>query len=116
MAPPEPGGMTRGLPGHPAAPHSRGRLGEMGQYIRPGEHAGWLGRRYNPLTTVVDKKDLKDNPYWRDCSDEELTFQIEGLTPVPGLRLDRMNRRASLLAQFDQGRRLLDGVVRVRDF
>ena len=49
--------------------------------------------RYNPLTTVVDKKDLKDNPYWRDCSDEELTFQIEGLAPGEGLRLDRMNRR-----------------------
>ena len=57
---------------------------KSGQYLRPGEHAGWLGRRYNPLTTVVDKKDLNDNPYWRDCRDEELTFQIEGLAAGRG--------------------------------
>ena len=90
-------------PATPCVPNSLGRLQEAGQYLRPGEHAGWLGRRYNPLTTVVDKKDLQDNPYWRDCRDEELTFQIEGLAPGEGLRLDRMNRRVSLLAQFDAG-------------
>ena len=100
----------------PCVPNSLGRLQEAGQYLRPGEHAGWLGRRYNPLTTVVDKKDLQDNPYWRDCRDEELTFQIEGLAPAEGLRLDRMNRRVSLLDQFDDQRRLMDRVARVRDF
>jgi hypothetical protein len=110
-----PGGSTRPLPGYAVVPNSLGRLQEMGQYLRPGEHAGWLGRRYNPLTTVVDKKDLKDNPYWRDCRDEELTFQIEGLAPCDGMRLDRMNRRASLLTQFDHERRVLDRAARVRD-
>jgi hypothetical protein len=112
----EPGGSARALPGYAVVPNSLGRLQEMGQYLRPGEHAGWLGRRYNPLTTVVDKKDLKDNPYWRDCRDEELTFQIEGLAPCDGLRLDRMTRRVSLLAQFDRGRRMLDLAMKVRDF
>jgi hypothetical protein len=112
----EPEGSTRALPGYAVVPNSLGRLQESGQYLRPGEHAGWLGRRYNPLTTVVDKKDLKDNPYWRDCRDEELTFQIEGLTPCDDLRLDRMNRRVSLLAQFDRERRLLDRASKVREF
>jgi hypothetical protein len=65
---------------------------------------------------MVDKKDLQDNPYWRDCSDEELTFQIEGLAPGEGVRLDRVNRRASMLEQFDARRRLLDGARRVVEF
>jgi hypothetical protein len=107
---------VRGLPAYAVVPNSLGRLQESGQYLRPGEHAGWLGRRYNPLTTVVDKKDLQDNPYWRACRDEELTFQIEGLAPGECLRVDRMNRRVSLLTQFDGQRRMVDRVVRVKEF
>ncbi|MFO0889042.1 MAG: DUF1501 domain-containing protein [Isosphaeraceae bacterium] len=110
------GGSGRTLPAYAVVPNWLGRLQEAGQYVRPGEYPGWLGRRYSPLTTVVDKKDLQDNPYWRDCRDEELTFEIEGLKPGDGLRVDRMNRRMSLLAQFDEGRRSLDRVARVRDF
>ena len=112
----EPGGSTHTLPSYAVVPNSLGRLQESGQYLRPGEHAGWLGRRYNPLTTVVDKKNLRDNPYWRDCSDDELTFQIEGLASCDGLRLDRLNRRVSLLDQFDHERRMSDRSSRGRDF
>ena len=72
-------GLTRPLPSYVVVPNSLGRLQEAGQYPRPGEHAGWLGRRFNPLTTQIDKRSLTDNPYWRDCSDEELTFQRTGL-------------------------------------
>jgi hypothetical protein len=111
-----PDGLARPLPAYAVVPNSLGRLQDAGQYLRPGEHAGWLGRRYNPLTTAVDKKDLSDNPYWRPCSDEELTFAIEGLEPGEGMRLDRTNRRVSLLEQFDAGRRIVDGVARSRDF
>jgi hypothetical protein len=111
-----PSGLKRALPSYAVVPNSLGRLQEMGQYPRPGEHAGWLGRRYNPLTTVVDKRDLKDNPYWRDCTDEELTFEIDGLAAKRGLRLDRMNRRVSLLDEFDQARRSLDRVRCVEEF
>jgi hypothetical protein len=107
---------VRGLPAYAVVPNSLGRLQESGQYLRPGEHAGWLGRRFNPLTTVVDKKDLQDNPYWRDCREQELTFEVEGLAPGEGLRVDRMNRRVSLLRQFDNQRRLLDRVTRVKEF
>jgi hypothetical protein len=111
-----PGAGERPLPAYAVVPNSLGRLQEAGQYLRPGEHAGWLGRRYNPLTTVVDKKNQSDNPYWRSCEDSELTFAIEGLHATSGMRLDRMNRRVSLLEQFDDRRRVLDRVVRLRDF
>lgn len=101
-----PGGLTRPLPNYAVVPNWLGRLQENGQYRRPGEYAGWLGLAYNPLTTAVDKKSLKDNPYWRDCSDEELSFQIQGLAPeVP---LNALRRRESLLSQFEGARRTLN--------
>jgi uncharacterized protein (DUF1501 family) len=85
-------------------------LQEAGQYPRPGEHAGWLGASYNPLTTRIDKKSLTDNPYWRDCSDEELTFQLEGMSQRDGITLDRMLNRQSLLVQFNDQRRQLERI------
>lgn len=104
----QPGGLSRPMPSYAVTPNRLGRLEQQGQYIRPGEYGGWLGRAYNGLTTRVDKKDDKDNPYWRDCSDDELTFEIEGLAPAKELTLDRLNGRASLLAQFDEQRRTFD--------
>ncbi len=103
-----PGGLERDLPSYVVLPNSLGRLQEMGQYRRPGEHAGWLGQSYNPLTTQVDKRNVGDNPYWRDCSDEELSFAIEGLATDASLHLDRIVRRRSLLEQFDDQRRISD--------
>jgi hypothetical protein len=111
-----PGGMDRPLPAYAVVPNTLGRLQEAGQYLRPGEHAGWLGRRFNPLTTVVDKKDLADNPYWRPCADAELTFAIEGLDPGQCVRLDRTDRRVSLLEQFDDRRRVLDRSMGLYEF
>jgi hypothetical protein len=107
---------ARPLPSYAVVPNSLGRLQEAGQYRRPGEHAGWLGRRYNPLTTSVDKRDLKDNPYFRDCSDEELTFAIEGLAMDAGPGVEGIRRRASLLEQFDRGRRGLEQAAPAADF
>ncbi|RPI85309.1 MAG: DUF1501 domain-containing protein [Planctomycetaceae bacterium] len=101
-------GLERPLPAYMVLPNSLGRLQEAGQYPRPGEYAGWLGQRYNPVTTKIDKKNLADNPYWRNCSDDELTFAIEGLAASQELNLDRLGRRRSLLDQFDAGRATLD--------
>ena len=101
-----PGGRSRDLPNYAVVPNWLGRLQASGQYRRPGQYAGWLGQAYNPLTTAVDKRDANDNPYWRDCSDEELNFQIEGLAPE--VSLDALRRRSSLLAQFENARRRLD--------
>lgn len=101
-------GMKNPLPGYMVVPNSLGRLQEAGQYPRPGEHAGWLGARFNPLTTKVDKKSLTDNPYWRDCTDDELTFQFSGMASGDSITLDQWQRRRSLLEQFNDQRRRID--------
>ena len=111
----EPGGRRRDLPSYGVVPNWLGRLQDRGQYRRPGQYSGWLGRGYDGLTTRIDKRDLKDNPYWRDCTDEELTFQIEGLNVADDIPLARMRARSSLLQQFDAARRALDG-RRVEEF
>jgi hypothetical protein len=109
-------GLGSPLPAYMVVPNSLGRLQEAGQYPRPGEYAGWLGQRYNPLTTQIDKKTLTDNPYWRDCTDEELTFRISGMAPRAGLTLDRLQRRRSLLEQFDGERQGADRIAAQADF
>ncbi|MEQ9409996.1 MAG: DUF1501 domain-containing protein [Fuerstiella sp.] len=99
---------SRGVPTYAVLPNSLGRLQEYKvQLRRPGETAGWLGRGFDPVTTRIDKRDSSDNPYWRDCTDEELTFQIDGLVSQDTLNLDRLDRRRSLLTQFDDARRTL---------
>ncbi len=97
------------LPTYVVLPNSLGKLQTFTtQLRRPGEYGGWLGRGYDPITTAVDKKNDQDNPYFRDCADAELTFQIDGLVSQTAMSLDRLGRRQSLLAQFDQQLRRLD--------
>lgn len=94
---------TGHLPNYVVAPNFLGRLQEYSlQLRRPGEYAGWLGRGYDPLTTSINKRDKKDNPYFRDCTDEELNYQIQGLSLPPDITLDRVDQRRTLLAQFDE--------------
>ena len=101
-----PGGMERDLASYAVLPNRLGKLQDRGQYIRPGEYAGWLGQAYNPMTTVIDKKDVKDNPYWRACADGELSYEIEGLKPV--IPVSRIQERVGLLDQFEAVRSRLD--------
>ncbi len=100
-------------PGHvpgamPSFVYLPNRLGHMQAFStkldRPGQYAGWLGRGYDPLATAIRRRDDKDNPFFRACSDEELNFQIQGLALDDGLSLDRLERRRSLVEQFDQAR------------
>ncbi|MCA8997519.1 MAG: DUF1501 domain-containing protein [Planctomycetaceae bacterium] len=99
-------GHSRDLPSYAVVPNWLGRLQDKGQYRRPGQYPGWLGLQYSALTTAIDKQSVSDNPYWRDCTDEELKFEIEGLAPeVP---ISTIRRRTSLLEQFDESRRLVD--------
>jgi len=94
---------TGHLPNYVVAPNFLGRLQEYSlQLRRPGEYAGWLGRGYDPLTTSIDKRDKKDNPYFRDCTDDELNYQIQGLSLPNDITLDRLDQRRTLLAQFDE--------------
>lgn len=103
-------GVSSGeMPGYAVLPNSLGRLQEYKVLLRrPGETAGWLGRGFDPMTTRIEKRDASDNPYWRECSDDELTFQIDGLVRHDSLSLDRMEQRRSLLTRFDEARRLLN--------
>lgn len=99
-------GLERDLPSYAVVPNWLGRLQDKGQYRRPGQYAGWLGQAYNPLTTAINKRSLTDNPYWRPCTDEELNFQIEGL--APGIAVDTLRRRSTLLDQFESARRNIE--------
>lgn len=97
------------LPAYAVLPNSLGRLQDYKVLLRrPGETAGWLGRRYDPLTTRIEKRDATDNPYWRDCTDAELTFQIDGLVTHASLNRERLQQRRSLLTRFDDARRQLN--------
>ena len=91
-------------------------LGHIQGYDRSGQYAGWLGRPYNALATRVAKRDKTDNPYFRNCTDEELTFRIPGCELREGITLDRTVERADLRKQFDGARRDLDQLRTVRDY
>jgi hypothetical protein len=101
-----PGGMERDMPSYAVVPNWLGRLQDKGQYRRPGQYAGWLGSGFNPITTRIEKRDDKDNPYWRACTEEELNFKIEGMEPI--MPVARLRERDALLHQFEQVRTRLD--------
>lgn len=92
------------------------RLGHFAGYDINGQYAGWLGPAYNALATDVSKRRADDNPYFRDCGDDELNYRIAGLEPAPDLTLDRFDRRERLLEQFDAARRHFDESRAVRAF
>lgn len=97
------------VPNAMVVPNSLGRLQTYSvQLKRPGEYAGWLGRGYDPVTTRIEKRNDKDNPYFRECTDEELNYQIENLQTPEAVSLQRLGRRQSLLQEFDAQRRLVD--------
>jgi len=102
-------GKDADLPRYIVLPNSLGKIQTYTVRLkRPGEYAGWLGRGYDPVTTSIEKKDDKDNPYFRSCDDAELTFQIDGLISPAAVTLERLNRRGSLLRQFDQRLQQID--------
>jgi len=91
-------------------------LGHIQGYDRSGQYAGWLGRSFNPLATRIKKRNGTDNPYFRDCVDEELDFRIQGLDVQADLTVDRTVRRVGLLEQFDTARRQLDHARSAEDY
>jgi hypothetical protein len=110
-----PGGLQQDLASYAVVPNRLGRYQEQGRYVRPGEYAGWLGRGYNPLTTKIERRNPEDDPYWRDCTDEELAFEIAGLSGASDLTIERSRRRASLVDEFDQSRKEFEA-KRTRDY
>lgn len=109
------GGSVRSIPGYIYLPNRHGQIQLDGRYDRLGQYAGWLGAENNALATRIHKKPGRsdnpycstNNPYYRDCSDDELTFQFEGMAPPAGVTIDRLDRRRSLLEQFEVGARKL---------
>ncbi len=91
-------------------------LGHFAGYNINGQYAGWLGKTWDPLATAIQKRHATDNPYFRDCTDDELDFRFSGLDPVPKVTLDRIIRRQSLLNQLDHRRWLLEQSSQVRTF
>jgi uncharacterized protein (DUF1501 family) len=102
-------GAQRTIPSYVYLPN---RLGHLQTYSvrldRPGQYAGWLGRGYDALATDIGKRSDTDNPFFRDCTDEELDFRIKGLAADAELTVDRLAHRQSLLEGFDAARRRLD--------
>ena len=107
------GNSVRSVPGYIYLPNKHGQIQLDGRYDRLGQYGGWLGAQTNALATRIHKRPGKsdnaycstDNPYYRDCLDQELTFQFQGMTPPEGITLDRLDRRRSLLTQFESGLR-----------
>lgn len=98
-------GRPRSFPGYIFLPR---RLGHMAGYNINGQYAGWLGRAYDGIAANIGKRHATDNPFFRDCTDDELDFRLAGLDPFPEVTLERFGRRDSLREQLDQQRRQFD--------
>jgi len=100
---------SRTLPDYMYLPNN---LGHLQGYDRTGQYAGWLGNAYNALATDIRKRDKDDNPFFRPCDEKELDFRIKGLVSKDLITLDRLNRRKSLVNQFDSFRSEVDRSIR----
>jgi hypothetical protein len=109
------GRQPREMPSYVYLPNRHGQIQLGGQYDRLGQYGGWLGREYNAFATRIRKKAPGDNPYYRNCSDDELKYQLQGLEADTAITLDRLTRRQSLLTQFDAVRESLVEAERVAD-
>ena len=96
-------------------PFSSQRVGEVS---RAGPYSAFLGSAYNPIWTEYSGsatrsvyKTLRDmqvecfDPYVACSTDSH--FRLSLTEPQPGITLDRLQRRRSLVAQFDDNRREL---------
>lgn len=110
------GNKPRAIPSYIYLPNRHGEIQRGGIYNRLGQYAGWLGPQYNALATRIRKRNAKDNPYYRDCTDDELKFQIQGLKLNANITLDRLSRRQSLLQQIERKSRHLEEATQVAGY
>lgn len=102
----EAGDRKRTFPDYVYLPNRLGHL-QLPKYDRTGQYAGWLGSAYNGLSTEIRPINPKDNLWLHAAKEEELDFRIKGLVPTTEVSLDRLDRRKSLLEQFDDARTTL---------
>jgi Protein of unknown function (DUF1501) len=92
-----------------------------------GPYGAFLGRAYDPVWTEFDGAGYRamkyhfggdvatvEDPYGGVTPDAR--FVLGQADPAPAVTLDRLDGRRSLLQQFDQARRDLDGSDRVKGF
>lgn len=111
----EAGPRKRTFPDYVYLPNRLGHL-QLPKYDRTGQYAGWLGSAYNGLSTEIRPKNPQDNLWLHAASEEELDFRIKGLVPTTEISLDRLDRRRSLLEQFDGARQALDASTRYQGY
>jgi hypothetical protein len=106
-------------------PFSSRRVGEV---PRAGPYAAFLGGGYNPIwtefhgqatrtmvKTLQEQREDVPEPYMGVTPDSR--FELATSTTLPAdITLDRLNRRRTLVEQFDQARRELDHSTAGRDF
>jgi hypothetical protein len=68
------------------------------------------------MATRIQARNSADNPYFRDCTDAELDFRLNGLESFPDVTLDRLDQRRTLLTQLDDERRRLDQQSAIRSY
>lgn len=113
------GGRPAEFPQNVALPFSFSSQ-RVGEVFRAGPYAAYLGSAFNPIwTEFLGKasrsvyKTLRDMKV--DCHDPyvgcvpESHFRLSSTGPLDDLSLDRMNRRRSLVQQFDDRRDDLEG-------
>ncbi len=72
---------------------------------RPGPYGGFLGSEYDPLFSVYDPKfDREPTRNYYDPVRPLGAPRLPGLDEIPGVTVDRLDRRRSLLRQVDTGR------------
>ncbi len=93
-----------------------------------GPYGAWLGRAYDPLCTDFHGQGTRVSTYTFGsqtirCKDPygplepDCRFGLAADAQLPdGVTLDRLNRRRSLLEQFDDARRQLDASTATRSF
>ncbi|AMV38791.1 DUF1501 domain-containing protein [Planctomyces sp. SH-PL62] len=108
-----PGDRRRDFPSYVYLPNP---LGHIQGYDRAGGYAGWLGSAYDGLATRIPRRGPDDNPYFRDCDDDEMDFRLQGLDGPALLTLERTRSRIGLLDQFDAARGRLDRSQAAREF
>ncbi len=122
--------------GEPAPPIARNiglpwRLSSRRPYAagdNAGPYGAWLGRAYDPLWSDFHGTGTRTSTYTFDnqtirCKDPygplepDCRFGLAAESQLPdGLTLDRLNRRRSLLEQFDDSRRMVDASTATRSF
>ncbi len=72
------------------------------QNPRPGAHAGYLGRQYDPLFTLCNPRFERPGSFYDPVVPIGESL-LPGLDALPEMTVDRLDRRRSLVQQIDRG-------------